>query len=421
MLSKIKERKDIIVLLIWNLLFFSLGYYAYGGPRIRPDTFGYQIESLSDITWRDRTIGYQLFSLLFYRICGNNYEIADIFIVISHCFIAAIGNILIYCVIRKYTNKKQISMIFGFIGSAVLALFGYEYYLLTESLAVSVMCIQLWCLCNAVMTKKIKFFYLLSIFSLIGTMIRPSHVFSMALIAVFFTCFLSVDKATAVKSLLCWLICLVPILLHCLKVYSIIGVFTLSSVGPTNAMYIVIDSGIYENEDYPEIAQLVKEEIADESTNYWADAKAVCNTAGYPLAVEYIKDCKQKHLKQYLEYTARWSISQSKWTILHNYDSEGVSAVIQLFKGTFFPFNFLFMIIITILDLIYCLYKQFRDRQWYWFELGCCSCIIGIVGLSCYACHSAELQRIGICSIPCFIVLSAIIVNNCLNYFIKNH
>lgn len=67
----VKEYWHYIVMIAWTIIWYIAVCMGRTPFLSRPDTKGYQITSLSELSWCHRLPGYQIISLLFYNLGGG--------------------------------------------------------------------------------------------------------------------------------------------------------------------------------------------------------------------------------------------------------------------------------------------------------------------------------------------------------------
>lgn len=381
-------------------------------PGQGTDTVTYQITSLGELSWSHRLPGYQMICLLFYNLAGREWENADKYIVIFQICIAVIGNILFYDALYKYLHSKKGALLFGVANMMIIAMFGWSDYILTESLALSIMCILIWILVQAVETRKSRFFILLSIISLCGIMIRPSFIFLLPCLAIFFVCFyIADDRKLAGTGLLALLLVTCVILAYCQHNKLLIGKFCLSDVSYHNGLASLIAGDMYDNPEYPEITEFIRTELADKDTNCLFKAFHTFDSFGYDIGAEYIKDTQQLHWKEYLNYIKNNAIQTAVGPLVECVSEIGprVQYVYEALKVILFPWSFVSLIFWTILYLGYIIYRSINEKRFYYVDFGIVACILSIYILSLVTLYEAALQRIAVCLIPCTFFLEALI------------
>lgn len=382
-------------------------------PGQGTDTVTYQITALRELSWRHRLPGYQMICLLFYNLAGGGYENADKYIVIFQICIAIIGNILFFDALYKYLHSKKWALLFGTANMMIIAMFGWSDYILTESLALSVMCILIWILVQAVETRKSRYFILLSIISLCGIMIRPSFIFSLPCLAIFFVCFyIADDKKLSRQGMLSLLIVIGMVLVYCKHNESLIGKFCLSDVSYHNDLSCLIVGDMYDNPNYPQIVTFIREELDNEDTNCLGKARNTLAHFGYDIGSEYIKDCKRLYSKEWLHHIKDNALFFINMPIVEYVSEIGPRSqyVYEALRVILFPWSFASLIFWTVLYLGYIIYHSISEKRFYYVDFGIVACILSIYILSLVTLYGATLQRIAVCLIPCACFLEALIL-----------
>lgn len=284
---------------------------------------------------------------------------------------------------------------------------------MTESLALSIMCILIWLLVQAVETRKSRYFILLSVISLCGIMIRPSFIFSLPCLAIFFVCFyIADDKKMARMGLLALLIVTCVILAYCKHNESLLGKFCLSDVSYNNDLSCLIEGGMYENSDYPEITAFIRAELDNEDTTCLQKAKNTLKHFGHDIGSEYIKDTKKLFLKEYVNHIKENASKTANKPIVSCVSEIGPRRqfVYEALRVILFPWSYTSLILETALYFGYIIYQSIREKRFYYVDFGVVACVLSIYILSLVTLYRASLQRIAVCLIPCAFFLEALIV-----------
>ena len=402
----------LIITVIWYIV------VCIGRPPflVRPDTSTYQITSIKELSWSHRLPGYQLISLFFYNLCGG-YEDANKCIVLFQVCIAIIGSILFYDALYKYLHSRILALLFGIANMMIIAIFGYSETLLTESLAVSIMCILIWILIQAVSTRRTKYFIWLSIISLYGTMIRPSFIFLFPCLAIFFVCFYIADnRKLAFTGFISLLFAIFVILVYCKHNELLIGKFCLSDVSYNNDLASIIEGEMYNNPDYLEITEFIKTELDNDDTNCLRKAKNTLNYFGYDIGAEYIKDTKKLHREQYINYVKNNALNTLNQPVvkLHSQLASEISTrrqfIYEMLGITLLPWSFSVLLLLSIIYLCYVIYRSIKEKIFYYVDFGIVACILCIYILSLITLYGAALQRIAIHIIPCAGFLESLLI-----------
>lgn len=392
-------------------------FWQYGG-----DTWTYQITSLQDFSWYHRTVGYQLVMYICYLLGGQVYdEPSYIYVVWFQVVVAAIANLALCDSLWDTLKSKKFAVMFGIMGSILLVIYGWSEILMPESLAVSIMCIHIWVLTKALTTKKRIYFIFLAPIGLMGILLRPSYVFILAVLGVFFVIyFFFTDKKRAVYGMLSLLICTIIVLGYCGHNKKLIGVFCLSNVTYYNELTDLISGDMYQNLDYPEMTDLVQQVIDENDGNNWSKAGIVCSMADNREVVEYIKSCRKLYAKEYLQLIYQYADEYKSQSILESYSvfGEDLSFGLRYLTMLTMPFNYISMLILTGIFFLFSVVESFFRKKPSYMEIGISGCILAIYFLSVIACHTAHLQRIAICILPCMIFMEAMILDKVI-MFIK--
>ena len=410
-----KDKWHYYIMITWAVIWYTALCMVRTFSLSRPDTSTYQISSIGELSWIHRMPGYQLISLFFYNLGGGSYENADKYIIIFQICMAIIGSLFLYDALLKYLHSIKWALFFGNCNMMIIAMFGYSDVLLTESLAVSVMCILIWIMVQAVETRKSRYFVLLSVLSFCGTMIRPSFIFSFPCLMIFFVCFyIADDRKIAFKGLLSLFIVTLIIIAYCKHNESLMGRFCLSDVSYNSELSCLITGDMYDNPKYPEITEFIRHELEDEDTNSLRKAKNTFHYFGYDVVVDYIKDSQRLYGIKYINSIKNTVLGTMNQPIVENASEIGQRGrmVYEALRVILLPWSFASLLFWTLGYLGYIIYCSIKEKRFYYVDFGIVACILSIYILSSIMLYEATLQRIAICVIPCTVFLEALIIKH---------
>lgn len=377
---------------------------------IAGDTSGYQITSLSELSTIHRTPGLQLISLIFYKIFGSNYEIADYGIVSFQCLLLIVGLLFLYLAIKEYLGIKILSFIVTTLASLVIYIFGFGHALLTEPYAIAAMCFQVWCIIKTVKEEESKYIIWSIVIGMLCAIIRPSHLLLLGIIGGFIIIYGFANHHWIFRSgLISIILCVGIIFGYCGYNRIHHNYFGVSDVKPFNDMATILYAETYDNPKYPEITIFVNNLIPEDIDN-WTKAKTIIKEFGFDESLAYISSCKRQNSKEYYQYIINdlRLISQNivVFDSLESYNS--IRLAVDMIRKICLPFTFGGLWILTGACFIGAIVVSIIKRKMLWIEIGICICILSIDVASRVSCHDASLVRTGVHALPCVFFIYAI-------------
>ncbi len=388
------------------LLFYGNQFYVIAG-----DTIGYQIYSLNEISWIHRTPGYQIISFIFFAICGKDYSIADYYIVIFQFFFLIVGDVFFFFALYEYSKDIILSSLISYYFSLIVLVFGFGSALLTESYAIAIMCLQIYCIVKFVNNPKPNLSIISVILGFLGMIIRPSHIIVLFVLFGFYIIFLFLgEKKSASAGLISLVIVGIVILVYCIHNKIAFGYFGISDVKPYNDLATILNANAFDNPLFSNITEYIENNMADEQSN-WSISKNVFKEFGFRNTINYIKSCKINNLSLYWKYIFIDFYNTSKNVVLfdylRNYNNISIIAFINKYL---FPFKFGFVWVVSFLSLLISLCAWIFKKKPLWIEMGISILILAIHFSSRYSCHTDTLVRTGIHAVPSIFFLMIIVL-----------
>ena len=405
-----KPRIDVyVVVIIVFCLCFSI-YLASSRQSfflVASDTPGYQISELKDLSIIHRPAGLQLISLFFYIICGGDWDIADSGIVCFQYFITIAGSVFLYLAISEYIEKRFISFIIVLLASANILVFGFVHALLTECYAIAAMSFQLWCIVKTIKEARSKYIVWAMVVGLLCSLIRPSHLLTILLLAGFVVVYGCMKHKWILKNGLIAALACFGVIIGCCAANKVNhDYFGISDVKPFNDMATLLYAEAYDNPEYPDITHYVYERVNEETSN-WTKAKRIVQEFGFERSSAYIRSCKKLHYSAYIRYLWNDLSIVAKNSVVFDYlrTYSSIKAVTGIIQKVSLPFTFGGLWIMTSICLIGSLAISVIRKRFLWFEIGVCFCVISVSIYSRISCHTDSLVRTGVHVLPCIFVV----------------
>lgn len=416
-----------------------------------------------------RTPGYPYFLKLIHFLTGNA-ELDSAFyiwVVVFQSILSLSSVILIYLAGRKlFKNKYVLSAAALFYGISP-SVFSWDACILTESLSLFSVSLLIFIVFSYLAKPNLFKAIVLGLYSFVMVMIRPTFIYVLAILAVFFIArfiFTRVDRRNCIAGFLSVVVSIGLVLGYCGLNYNNYGYFAVSSVNNTvNNLYIVMVNGWTDNDEYPEIKEHIETEMAYTDVGYWIPTiiERLPETFSYSEIDSYVSGCINKHKSEYLKYTvdkfkARMNQSvASQYTVINdnadeelknmnstlrnavytlcnsvstdrNIDFVSYSSEQPIFrsisKGIInftFPFTFLGCFILVAIGILFALIILIVKKRICWQVIGLCAIIFSHIFVSVFGAQ-AEWARLSTMVIPAVILLVFFFLDYIINC-IKKH
>ncbi len=325
--------------------------------------------------------------------------------------------VLIYLTGKMVFKSKNISVATALIYGVLPCVFNYDSCILTESLSLFCMVLFIYLVFSFLEKPKMIKAIILGVYSFVMIMIRPTFVYILPVLAVFFISrfiFVSADRKKCIAGILSVALSGLMLLGYCGLNYKNYDYFKISSVSVTvNQLKIVMDNGWQENKDYSEISTYVSSQMKTIDSSLWIPniVEKLPNVYSYKEIDNYVSDCISKHKEDFNDYNRKKIISLSNQPIATQYSAYKTMYKDSLFSEfsnwfvTFsFPFTFLQCILTVILALFYAVVVLIRKRKICWQVVGLSAIIFSHIFVSVYG-SMAEFARLSAMAIPALVLL----------------
>ena len=362
-----------------------------------------------------RTPVYPLFLKLIRKITGIFNGEADYYkaVVAAQIMISFVSVIIFYFALSKLFKNKWV------IFSATL-LFGcnpliiqWDNCILTESLSVFMTVFFLYIMLDYLKNPTKLEAILMSLLSFCMVMLRPTFIYLFAILGVFFvTRFIlySKDRIKSVCGAISLIVAVCLTLGYCQLNKNTNGYFGISSVSTTvNQLYIVMQNGITDNPDYPDITYYIEFGM-EYSDNYIGDIiEPAGEIYGYTEIENYVNGCIAANRDIYNEYTKNkfLDVIPQQMTVqysVYNSEFENFARADQLLLYSLFPFTFLSVFIIIAVTVAFAIGVLIVKRRILWQIIGISAVAFSHIFVSIYG-SMAEYQRLSLMAVPCIIAI----------------
>lgn len=374
------------------------------------DTPTYLIDSLGDLSWFHRMPVYQIFLLVIRKAlrCGSE-EMLFACTALIQIAVGIVACALMYLALRKILKREWLAFAGALIYAAQPFVLYYEYNILTESLAIDMMVGLIWLLASYLEKPSGKTAFGLGIYSLVLTLTRPSFLILFPVLAVFFFVKLFTEKEElryTVWGIAGMGVSTLLLLLYCGNNQRLTGQFMLCDVSYNNQISILVENGLYENAEYPEITEIIRA-YEPEGVDSLGMSDKIYEAFGYQHGVAYIKSTVREKAKAYFgAIYNKWQDYSNK--PLWKYEYELGSYFETGFEGAailLMPLNFLCITFLSVFEIIAGFFSWYRTQKVPWVRWGTAALILSVIILGFGTLTHAIPQRICVCVIPLSIVM----------------
>lgn len=367
-----------------------------------------------------RTPGYPYFLKLISFLSGTKLDgtSADIefykSVVLTQSILSFASIIIFYLAGRKIFKNKYLLTLAAVTYGVAPSIINWDSCILTESLSLFLTVLLIYLIFSYLHKSNVYKAILLPLYSLLMIMVRPSFIYLLAVVAVFFVArliFCAKDRKKALCGLISSALSVVLLLSYCGLNYKNYGYFSISSVSTcVNKLYIVISKGIYVNEDYPEITAHIENELLKAPENIISEVvEPLPDFFAYKDIDNYTNDCINKHSKTYEFYTKekiKYVLDEKVACIYSKpaQETEKFEDVSNFFLNLTFPFTFESCLYIVAMALIISLIAFIFKKRICWHVIGLSAIIFSQIVVSVFG-SMAEFPRLSITIIPATIML----------------
>lgn len=416
--NSLRNRIDLeyFFLMIFAVTCFMFLNYAAPINGYVNDTASYCANSVSEFSWYNRMPVYQFLLLVVRKILNaSDWETVFPIIVFIQRAFSIVGIVAFYSALKKICRNRTIAIVFSYLYAMAVSIWGYTEYILTESLAVSLMCVLIWLIVKIIDTHKRIYIVLCSVLTVVAILERPSFLFLLPVLGIFF---LILGLYTQNKGILRWglggvAVCTLLILGYCGRNERLTGQFMLCCVTYHNQGANLLKGNMFVNEQYPDITE---ESIkrAQHPQSSLADATDLCRMFGYDKIADYQKSCRKLYFKEYVYYLLETNVLD--WLdkpIIEERMTEDICLRIMLetVRLLAIPYNFALLMIVCFAEFAYGVCSFIRRKRLDFLSFGIPGCIWAILITSMISLEDDALPRLAICIIPLAVMLTAMVLD----------
>ena len=297
-------KNPYLYIAVFSMAWFAFLAWAAPANACVGDTTSYYADSFSELSWYYRMPVYQLLLMIVKRLSGvSEWTSAYIYVIQIQRIIAVIGILAFYDALKKIIKNHAAALIFTFFDAIAIGIWGYTDVIMTESLGISIMCLCVWSVMRLIVSKKKKYIVFSSILAMIGIWTRPSFIFIIPVLLLFFVIYglYEKDRQGLILGISSIAVCGILLFAYCKNNERLAGTFMLSSVSYHNQLAIMLKGNLYVNDDYPDITQGAVER-AQHPQYSLKDATDMCDLFGYARIAEYLQSCRRLYSKEYALY-----------------------------------------------------------------------------------------------------------------------
>lgn len=426
----IKWRADIFEK-VWKFIghsYFNVGLFAIAweiklGQIMLPyyfggDTSDYLLDSLGDLSWGYRMPVYRILLYIIKSISGVvEWTEAFPYIVFVQRAISVIAALALHDAIRKVCKSKKMAFLFSIMSAIAIGTFGNNEIIMTESIAVSLMCLVIWSIVCLIYSLRRRYIVFCCLFTMAGILTRPSFLFMIPILLIFFVIFGLIEKNGFLKcGLGCMVICILVLGVCCKQTERIRGYFTLCTVIYHNELSVLLGDGMYNNAEYPEISEAAQEKL-ESGKEKLRVAIELCNEFGYKEIAAYSKSCRKIYRGQYIRRIERLIHYFWDKPIVCIPVSGAEAADFEIIRMLVIPYNLGMLLLLVIAELSYALYQLIFKHQLCYLSFGVPGCILAILLTTFFSLENLSMERFIVHAVPLTLLLVAMMCDRGIRYF----
>ena len=244
--KKIKTNKSILIVIVLLLICRIIYLKTLTIPMIQPDTYTYLEYDFVHLFKNGRTFVYPTFLRIARCLFSNDTYLKGV------CFlqdlISIISVIYIYKIFRFLTKKELFAAFLAFYYGNSIVIVGWNYCILTESLALSFTVFYFYYFIIFIKNKNNKDGIICIFLLFIMIFLRPSFLlfYALLLLIIIRTEMLSFNFKT-LKTIIASVVLGFVILIYSSAFYHNFGIFTISDPMPRQILNVVISRDYYKN------------------------------------------------------------------------------------------------------------------------------------------------------------------------------
>lgn len=372
-----------------------------------------------------RTPGYPYFLKIIHYITGNPQNNIEFYESVSvvQSILSLISIIILYMAGRKLFSNKYILSFACLVYGVAPGVFNWDIITLTETLSLFCTVVLIYIVFSYLAKPSGVKAIILGLYAFVMIMIRPTFVYLLAVLGVFFVArfvFNCKERKKALAGILSVAMSVALFFGYCGLNYKNYDYFKVSSVSnDVNNLYIVLAYSWYENEDYPEITEHLQTQLDffGYETLITDIVEPLPEYFSYRQIDEYVTDCISKHKSEYNEYTKDKFLSVLSEKITAHYIplSQDENATrfekgAKLFTVLSMPFTVYTCLFFVLFGILFSLLAMIKKKRICWQVLGLCAIIFSHIFVSVYG-SMGEFSRLFLMAVPAMLLLVFYIID----------
>lgn len=376
-LAFVYENKGIILvfisILLVRLIYLITNQIAY----LYPDSWGYMEYDFNKLFSLDfsngRTPIYPMILRIFKIVFGESNYLN--FVCYFQMIVSFIATVYFYKTLKLISNKKWLILSITFFFGASNAFSGYDFVILTESLALSGTIFLIYHLFRYLKTNSIKNGVHAIFISLILTFLRPSFLLLVIILLAFWIVQQLITKKKEIFKLIFFsLISCGVIFLYSYFFFNSMGIFTISDPMPRQLLVIAIDRGYHLDSADTEYVNYV-ESCIKENEDPWYTVNKALPYFGLKRTQDYAKECIKNNFSVYIRDLVYISgINANYDFVSYNIPKENISKEILTLRnlciGLFDVLKPIHGLVLALYFIVITLKGLFKDKKMFWLPCG---------------------------------------------------
>lgn len=381
----IENNKWLIIVIIGILairyVYFITNQIAY----LYADSYGYIEFNFSKLMNLDFTQGrtpvYPIILRIFQKIFGETNFL--LFVCYFQMAVSFSAIIYFYKTLKMISKRNWLVYGMTFLFGASNTFSGYDFVILTESLALSGVIFFIYFLVKYLKSNNIKYGINSVILMFFLTFLRPSFLLFDAIILMFLLIQQLITRRKEIfKIIVVNVICWFGILFYCFLFFNSTGIFTISDPMPRQLLVICIDRDYYLDSDDKEYVKFIEDSIKSNSTT-WESVWDALSHFGLKRTESFAKECIKNNLSKYLKNEISESVINANCNFIsYNIAKEDINKNMydlrNLTIGFFDVLKPIHALILATYFLIITIKGLFFEKKIYWLACGFCVFIISI-------------------------------------------
>ena len=333
-------------------------------------------------------------------------------VIIAHCIISFLSNIIFYNTVCKVFKTRGIILITSFLYGLMLPIINFDKLIRTESLSVFSIIVLLALIVSYLKKPSTTKAILLSLYIFFEIMLRPSFIILLpVVITVWVFRYFSIkqERKMCLSGLVACAMVILLILGYCNLNKRNIGFNGISTVTNVNQLDILIYADMYQNGNDAELTEAIKDNLKQPQTlgGHWNLLINITTEYKPNRIAKFVSTCIKNQPGVYISHIYHTATGLETENIFTNYATHKHGAVVSLVQGIekfvfYFTFNLLYLFLGASAILIFVEYIKRRVISWLkvilWLII-VAQIAVAIIGAQ------AEYQRLTITIIPCLIIL----------------